>query len=167
VHSPVPEQRKARSEKKRASLGFFGKIPTDGTATPVKEKEDKAPKPFANKPLDAVSSAASSRSHSKDATENRLSFSFATHVSPTPEALPPFPSQTPSQLSLTRTQSHRQSFDSRPPTGKSMKSDKSVPTQTQSMGSSMMKRLSFMSIGKKKSKNSFKGRGFDDTLAEE
>ncbi|KAF1962944.1 hypothetical protein CC80DRAFT_434283 [Byssothecium circinans] len=167
VNSPVSEPRPTRQDKKRLSLGIFGKAnTTEGATAPKedkeKEKERKSHKQTTDETLDAASTTASSRSRSKDPPKHRLSLSFLP-TSPPPEALPHFPTQTPSQHSLP--QSRGQSIDGRPQTSKSMKSEKSS-SQT-SMGSSMKKRLSFMSMGKKKSKNSFKGRGVDDTLEEE
>ncbi|CAI6265524.1 unnamed protein product [Periconia digitata] len=152
VNSPVPEPRPTRQDKKRLSLSFFNKA------------DDEATKPDKDKERD-TSTTASSRSHSKDTAKNRLSLSLLNATSPTPEALPTFPNSM-SQHSLALAQSRGQSIDGRPQTGKSTKSAKSDKTIQQSMGNSMKKRLSFMSMGKKKSKTSFKGR-LDGALAEE
>ena len=152
-----------RQEKKRLSLGIFGKTnPMESTTVlkEEKEKERKSRKQTTEELLETASTTASSRSRSKEAPKNRLSINLLP-MSPPPEALPHFPKEMPSQASLTQTNSRGQSVDGRP----TSKSGKSTPHT--SMGSSVKKRLSFMSMGKKKSKNGFKARGVDDTLEEE
>ncbi|PVI07271.1 hypothetical protein DM02DRAFT_357910 [Periconia macrospinosa] len=167
VNSPISEPRPTHQDKKRMSLSFFNKPSTDDTPKPEKEKERKSRKQTSeDHPRDDASTTTSSRSRSKETVKNRLSLSLLNSAtSPVPEALPSFP-HSASQHSLALAQSRGQSIDGRPQTGKSTKSVKSEKTSHQSMGSSMKKRLSFMSMGKKKSKTSFKGR-VDDTLAEE
>lgn len=156
VSSPVSEARPARQDKKRLSLAFFSKSGSTDEAPP--EKERKAEKPTKEEHPDAASTTASSRSRSKDTTKNRLSLSFLAPTSPTPEALPHFPSQ----QSLKQANNRGQSIDSRPETSKSGKSEKSDHHRK----GSVKKRLSILNIGKKSSKSSVRGR-VDDTLAEE
>ncbi|KAH7392512.1 hypothetical protein BKA66DRAFT_607037 [Pyrenochaeta sp. MPI-SDFR-AT-0127] len=161
ITSPVPDGRASRQDKKRLSLAFLTKGVLVGDAD--REKDSKSEKPNND---DNVSVAASTRSHSKEINRNRLSLSFLNHTpsSPQPEALPSFPAKAKevnvsnqSQSSLHRTPSHK-----RPETSKSVKSDKSLASRTDSV----KKRLSFMNISKKSSKSSVKGR-VDDTLVEE
>ncbi|KAF2639154.1 hypothetical protein P280DRAFT_402803 [Massarina eburnea CBS 473.64] len=155
------------STKKRRSLGFFSKAaPADGTAAAQKEKDKEAKprKQGLDEIFDAASVITASRSLSKDdSTKNRLSLATLP-TSPLPEALPSYPSHMYRQNSLPTSHSRGQSVESRPLTAKSVKSEKSTHS---SMGSSMKKRLSFMSMGKKKSKPGFQGSGVDDTLEEE
>lgn len=159
VTSPMPDGRASRQDKKRLSLAFLTKGVLMGDAD--KEKDSKFEKPSTD---DDASVAASTRSHSKEISRNRLSLSFLNHTpsSPQPEALPSFPAKKASasgqsESSLQRTPSHK-----RPETSKSVKSDKSLTSRT----GSVKKRLSFMNISKKSSKNSVRGR-VDDTLEEE
>ncbi|KAF1999177.1 hypothetical protein P154DRAFT_236464 [Amniculicola lignicola CBS 123094] len=151
--------------------------------------------PVADDRFETESTAASttSRSRSKETSRsNRLSLSFLTPTSPIPEALPQHPNNhSTSQASLNnRSQkssqqsggasgsrssaaaSRSQSRD-RPETsksGKSGKSGKSEKDKEKSNGfssGSVRKRLSLLTIGKKSSKSSVKGRMADDTLMEE
>jgi dedicator of cytokinesis protein 3 len=116
---------------------------------------------------DAASVSDSARSPSKEISRHRLSLSFlhtapVTPNSPAPEALPAFSkSQNVSQSNLSQASLGRTpSQSTRPETSKSVKSESSKK------GSSMKKRLSFMNISKKSSKNSVRGKQ-QDSLAEE
>ncbi|KAH7075434.1 C2 domain in Dock180 and Zizimin proteins-domain-containing protein [Paraphoma chrysanthemicola] len=162
VASPAPHGRPARQDKKRLSLAFLTKGVLD------KDKDAKIDKPVAED-NDASSISTSTRSTSKEISRHRLSLSFlhqtpATPNSPAPEALPAFaaPSNIShsnlSQASLGRTPSKSK----RPETSKSGKSGKSEASRT----GSVKKRLSFMSISKKGSKSSVRGKPHD-TLMEE
>jgi dedicator of cytokinesis protein 3 len=159
VTSPQPNGRPARQDKKRLSLAFL----TKGVLMGDTEK-DQDEKP-ATEDNDASSSSTSTRSPSKEVSRHRLSLSFLNHNttpltpgSPAPEALPAY--QNMSQTSLGRTSSTTK----RPETGgsKSLKSESSGGN----LKGSMKKRLSFMTIGKKSSKSSVRGRK-EDTLMEE
>ncbi|KAL6703580.1 Deoxycytidine kinase 1 [Coniothyrium glycines] len=159
VASPLPDGRASRQDKKRLSLAFLTKEFLTGE--PDKEKDSKVDKRGAD---EEESGAMSTRSHSKDASHNRRSLSFLNNSSnsPQPEALPSYPTHhmdhgNQSQNSPQRSLSHK-----RPETIKSMKSEKSMSSRTDSV----KKRLSFMKITKKSSKSSVRGR-VDDTLVEE
>jgi dedicator of cytokinesis protein 3 len=165
VTSPVPNGRPARQDKKRLSLAFLTKGVLLGENDKDKDKDSKADKQSLDD-QDAASISTSTRSASKEVSRHRLSLSFlhttpATPNSPAPEALPAF--QTPnngshsnlSQSSLGRTPSRGK----RPETSKSIKSESS-------MKGSVKKRLSFMNITKKSSKNSVRSRQ-QETLMEE
>lgn len=166
VASPVQDTRPARQDKKRMSLAFFG-IGSDGTLQKSSEKEQKHEKPIAEDLLETASVSAESRDQSKDRTKatNRLSSSFMGPSSPVPEALPTFPGHSSSQHSLGRIHSRDRSMDSRPQTGKSGKSEKSEQHNNKRT-SSVKKRFSAFSLGKKSSKANVRGR-VDDTLEEE
>ncbi|KAH5044531.1 hypothetical protein HBI75_023300 [Parastagonospora nodorum] len=166
VTSPQPNGRPARQDKKRLSLAFLTKGVLMGESDKDKDKDkDKDVKPADNDNNDASSISTSTRSPSKEVSRHRLSLSFLNHAttpvtpsSPAPEALPAF--QNMSQTSLGRTPSTTK----RPETGgsKSLKSESSGGN----MKGSMKKRLSFMTIGKKRSRSSVRPKQ-QDTLMEE
>lgn len=164
ARSPTREGgRPARQDKKRRSLAFFR-----GGSTSEAPSDVKPEKPAADpQQSDAASTNASSRSRSKDnsKSQNRISLSFLGPTSPTPEALPHFPSQHSSQQSLNMQHRRSQSTERRPATGKSGKSGKSEKSEHHRKGS-VRKRLSILNIGKKSSKTNVKGR-VGDTLTEE
>lgn len=160
VTSPQPNGRPARQDKKRLSLAFL----TKGVLMGEPDK-DKDVKPAEDDNNDASSISTSTRSPSKEVSRHRLSLSFLNHAttpvtpgSPAPEALPAF--QNMSQTSLGRTPS----TSKRPETGgsKSLKSESSGGN----LKGSMKKRLSFMTIGKKRSRSSVRPKQ-QDTLVEE
>ncbi|KAF1852032.1 uncharacterized protein K460DRAFT_299706 [Cucurbitaria berberidis CBS 394.84] len=155
--SPAPDRRASRQDKKRLSLAFLTKGVLMGDA--VKEQETKSDKRSMD---DDESVATSTRSPSREMSRNRLSLSFLNHTpnSPQPEALPSFPSNHVSHSSQSPSSLQRTTSNKRPETSKSGKSDKSSRT------GSVKKRLSFMNITKKSSKNSVRGR-VNDTLVEE
>lgn len=160
VRSPTLEARPARQDKKRLSLAFF-----KGGSGPETPRESKSEKPAVEEnQLEKSSTTASSRSRSKERkTTNRLSLNFlVSPQSPPPEALPHFPTQSSSNVSLNQGKSREQSTERRPNTSKSGKSDKSDHTRK----GSVRKRFSILNIGKKSSKNDIKGR-VNDTVAEE
>ncbi|EAT85067.2 hypothetical protein SNOG_07601 [Parastagonospora nodorum SN15] len=156
----------ARQDKKRLSLAFLTKGVLMGESDKDKDKDkDKDVKPADDDNNDASSISTSTRSPSKEVSRHRLSLSFLNHAttpvtpsSPAPEALPAF--QNMSQTSLGRTPSTTK----RPETGgsKSLKSESSGGN----MKGSMKKRLSFMTIGKKRSRSSVRPKQ-QDTLMEE
>lgn len=156
--SPVPNGRRARQDKNRLSLAFL----TKGVLT---SEGDKAAKEQERKPsIDAVhevgseTSSVHSRSReSKEQTRSRLSLNFLSPSSPL-EALPNFALPTNGNDTSNGSASHSSSHVNRPETGRSDGSD------VQRKGS-MKKRLSFMHISKKSSKNSVKSR-VDNTLTE-
>jgi len=113
---------------------------------------------------DDASETASTRSRSKDTTKHRLSLGFLNPApgSPQLEALPSHPPSNVNDASESRSSLHRTPSHKRPETVKSAKSDKSLSSR----GGSVKKRLSFMNISKKSSKNSVRGR-MDNTLVEE
>jgi dedicator of cytokinesis protein 3 len=162
--SPVPNGRPARQDKKRLSLAFLTKGVLMGDADkPNHDQTDK----HSIDDQDAASVSDSARSPSKEISRHRLSLSFlhtapVTPNSPAPEALPAFSkSQNVSQSNLSQASLGRTpSQSTRPETSKSVKSESSKK------GSSMKKRLSFMNISKKSSKNSVRGKQ-QDSLAEE
>jgi len=160
VTSPQPNGRPARQDKKRLSLAFL----TKGVLMGEPDK-DKDVKPAEDDNNDASSISTSTRSPSKEVSRHRLSLSFLNHAttpvtpgSPAPEALPAF--QNMSQTSLGRTPSTTK----RPETGgsKSLKSESSGGN----LKGSMKKRLSFMTMGKKRSRSSVRPKQ-QDTLMEE
>lgn len=161
VASPTTNGRPSRQDKKRLSLAFLTKEFL--TSEPEKDKDAKADN---NRQLtdNDTSASASTRSHSKGDSKHRLSLNFMnpTPSSPQPEALPSFPTNTVNHSNQSQGSLHRTPSQKRPETIKSMKSDKSLASRT----GSVKKRLSFMNITKKSSKNSVRGR-FDDTLVEE
>jgi dedicator of cytokinesis protein 3 len=160
VTSPQPNGIPVPQDKKRLSLAFLTKSVLMGESD--KEKDAK---PSEDDNHDASSISTSTRSPSKEVSRHRLSLSFMNHSStpappgsPAPEALPAY--QNMSQTSLGRTPSTTK----RPATGgsKSLKSESSGGN----LKGSMKKRLSFMTLGKKGSKSSVKGKQ-QDTLVEE
>lgn len=167
INSPVPDARPVRQDKKRMSLSFFGigAPNSEGTSSQNSVKQEKSPADDAASP----SASSRSRSHDRSKSKNHPSRSLVP-TSPVPEALPHFPAPSApssSHHSLSkvhsRASSRGQSVDGRPGTSKSMKSDKS---ESHSRSSSMKKRLSYFSLGKKGSKGNVRGR-VDDTLEEE
>lgn len=116
------------------------------------------PQPVDNADAMSTTASAHSRSLSKDTSRTRISLSFLRPSSPL-EALPDFASSE----NITA-MSRQASQKSKPDTIKSEKSDK----LERSGKGSLKKRLSFMSISKKSSKNSVGGRGrVEDVLVEE
>ncbi len=151
--TPLPsETRRARQDKKKLSLAFFR---GDAALDKYQKHDKQAPED----PVDSASATASSRSLSKDRGKNGP-------TSPPPpssiEALPRIRHEA-SQHSLARSQSHGQSIDGRPMTGKSGRSEKSEHQKT---ANSMRKRLSLLKIGKKSSRSSVKSHA-GNTLVEE
>jgi dedicator of cytokinesis protein 3 len=167
VTSPQPNGN-PRQDKKRLSLAFLTKGVLMGESE--KEKEGRVEEEPEDNHDDA-SITTSTRSPSKELSRHRLSLSFlhntgpATPGLPAPEALPVYQgmsqSQSQSQTSLGRTPS----TGKRPDTGgnKSMKSESS----SVNLKGSMKKRLSFMNMSKKSSKNSVRGNKQQETLVEE
>lgn len=139
------------------SLGFL----TKGVASGESDKDSKGqeqsmvPLPLDDQ-HDAESTTASTRSRSKEINRTRLSLSFLRPSSPL-EALPDFASSE-NMTGMSRTSSQK----SRPETSKSGKSEKHEGGRR----GSVKKRLSFMSVSKKSSKNSVRGR-YDHVLVEE
>jgi hypothetical protein len=122
------------------------------TALPPQQQQQRAD--------DAASTTASthSRSRSKDTSRTRLSLSFLRPSSPL-EALPDFASSE-NVSGMSRAASQK----SRPETGRSEKSTDGGASRK----GSVKKRLSFMSISKKRSESSVKGRGkMGEVLVEE
>lgn len=159
VLSPTPDGRASRQDKKRMSLAFLtkGVITGDSHSDKSPAKDDLTALPQRADDAQSTTSTTHSRSRSKDTNRTRLSLSFLRPSSPL-EALPDFASSE-NVSAMNRTTSQR----SRPDTSRSEKSSDG----TARMGS-VKKRLSFMSISKKSSKNSVKGRGrMGDTLVEE
>ena len=112
---------------------------------------------------DTASTTASthSRSRSKDTSRTRLSLSFLRPSSPL-EALPDFASSGDNVSAVSRAASQK---SGRPETGKSEKSHDGGASSSGRKGS-VKKRLSFMSISKKRSESSVKGR-VGEVLVEE
>ena len=112
---------------------------------------------------DTASTTASthSRSRSKDTSRTRLSLSFLRPSSPL-EALPDFASSGDNVSAVSRAASQK---SGRPETGKSEKSHDGGASGSGRKGS-VKKRLSFMSISKKRSESSVKGR-VGEVLVEE
>lgn len=159
VTSPTPDGRPARQDKKRMSLAFLTKGVMTGETQADKEhkKEEITALPQRADDADSTTASTHSRSRSKDTTRTRLSLSFLRPSSPL-EALPDFTSSE-NINGMSRAASQR----SRPDTSKSEKSAEGT-----SRKGSVKKRLSFMSISKKSSKNSVAGRGRrNDVLVEE
>jgi dedicator of cytokinesis protein 3 len=159
VASPTPDGRPARQDKKRLSLAFLTKGVITGESQSDKENKRDEITALPQRADDAESTTASShsRSRSKDTNRTRLSLSFLRPTSPL-EALPDFASNE-NVSSMSRAASQK----SRPDTSKSEKSSDGTTRR-----GSVKKRLSFMSISKKSSKNSVAGRGRrDDVLVEE
>lgn len=167
THTPATDVRPVRQDKKRMSLSFFGiGAPTTEGASQPSIKDASPPEPDN---IDATSTTATSRSHSKDrSNQNRLSRGPPVPTSPVLEALPHFqappPSSSPRNLSKVRSRasSRGQSVDGRPTTGKSEKSEGGKSRSS----NSMKKRLSNLYLGKKSSKGSVRGR-VGATLTEE
>ena len=161
----VSDSRPARQDKKRMSLAFLTKGVITGDSQSDKEnRKDEAltalPPHQQQRADDAASTTASthSRSRSKDTSRSRLSLSFLRPSSPL-EALPDFASS--ENVSAT---SRAASQKSRPETGKSEKSTDGGASRK----GSVKKRLSFMSISKKRSESSVQGRGrMGEVLVEE
>ncbi|KAJ4336726.1 Deoxycytidine kinase 1 [Ascochyta clinopodiicola] len=160
VTSPVPSGRPARQDKKRMSLAFLTKGVITGESHSDKEsrKEDVTALPNGSADdSESTTTSSHSRSRSKDTNRTRLSLSFLRPSSPL-EALPDFASSE-NVSGMSRAASQK----SRPETDKSEKSSEGTARK-----GSVKKRLSFMSISKKSSKSSVKGRGrADDVLVEE
>ncbi|KAF3047962.1 hypothetical protein E8E12_001824 [Didymella heteroderae] len=159
VTSPTPDGRPARQDKTRMSLAFLTKGVITGESQSDKENKKEEITALPQRADDAESSTASthSRSRSKDTGRTRLSLSFLRPTSPL-EALPDFASNE-NVSSMSRAASQK----SRPETSKSEKSSDGTNRK-----GSVKKRLSFMSISKKSSKNSVAGRGRrEDVLVEE
>lgn len=159
----VSDNRPARQDKKRMSLAFLtkGVITGDSQSDKENRKDDITALPPHQRADDAASTTASthSRSRSKDTSRTRLSLSFLRPSSPL-EALPDFASSE-NVSALSRAASQK----SRPETGKS---EKSTDGGGASRKGSVKKRLSFMSISKKRSESSVKGRGrMGEVLVEE
>lgn len=159
VTSPTPDDRPARHDKKRMSLAFLTKGVITGESQTYKEngKEDITAPPQPADDVESTTTSTHSRSRSKDTNRTRLSLSFLRPSSPL-EALPDFASSE-NVSGITRVTSQR----SRPETSKSEKSSDGTARK-----GSVKKRLSFMSISKKGSKNSVAGRGrANEVLVEE
>ncbi|KAF1925392.1 uncharacterized protein M421DRAFT_69871 [Didymella exigua CBS 183.55] len=159
VTSPTPDGRAARQDKKRMSLAFLTKGVITGESPPDQESRKEGITALPQRADDAESTTASthSRSRSKDTNRTRLSLSFLRPTSPL-EALPDFASSE-NVSGISRAASQK----SRPDTSRSEKSSDGTARK-----SSVKRRLSFMSITKKSSKNSVAGRGRrDDVLVEE
>lgn len=141
------------------SLAFLTKGVITGDSQPDKDnkKEEITALPQRADDTESTTASTHSRSRSKDTSRTRLSLSFLRPSSPL-EALPDFASNE-NVSGVSRAASQK----SRPETSKSEKS----PDGTSRKGS-VKKRLSFMSISKKSSKNSVAGRGrVNDVLVEE
>ncbi|KAF9698431.1 hypothetical protein EKO04_003507 [Ascochyta lentis] len=159
VTSPAPDGRPTRQDKKKMSLAFLTKGVITGEPQSDKENRREDVTALAHSADDSESSTTSthSRSRSKDTNRTRLSLSFLRPSSPL-EALPNFASSE-NVSGMSRAASQK----SRPDTSKSGKSGDGT-----SKKGSVKKRLSFMSISKKSSKSSVRGRGrVDDMLVEE
>lgn len=139
------------------SLAFLTKgVITGESDKENKEKEQSIAPPPAEDQHDTESITTSTRSRSKETNRSRLSLSFLRPSSPL-EALPDFNSSE-NICNMSRATSQK----SRPETSRSEKSEK---YETSRKGS-VKKRLSFMGISKKSSKNSVRGR-HEDVLVEE
>jgi hypothetical protein len=139
------------------SLSFLTKgVLTGESDKENRDKEQQTSSQSADDQNDAESTTTSTRSRSKETNRTRLSLSFLRPSSPL-EALPDFASNE-NISSVSRVASQK----SRPDTSKSEKSDKYEAGRK----GSVKKRLSFMSISKKSSKTSVRGR-YDDVLQEE
>ncbi|KAH6619043.1 C2 domain in Dock180 and Zizimin proteins-domain-containing protein [Boeremia exigua] len=164
LRSATSESRPDRHDKKRMSLSFLtkGTITGDSPPIPSPQKDDLTALPQRASDTDSTTTSSHSRSRSKDTARSRLSLSFLRPSSPL-EALPDFASSEHVGGGLTRAASQK----SRPETGRSERSKGEKEGGAHRMGS-VKKRLSFMSISKKSSKNSVKGRGgVGDVLVEE
>lgn len=141
------------------SLAFLTKGVITGEMQPDKDHKKEEVTALPQRADDAESTTASthSRSRSKDASRTRLSLSFLRPSSPL-EALPDFASSE-NVGGMSRAASQK----SRPETSRSEKSSEGTGRK-----GSVKKRLSFMSISKKSSKNSVGGRRrVGDVLVEE
>ncbi|KAF1360069.1 hypothetical protein EJ07DRAFT_155534 [Lizonia empirigonia] len=159
VTSPTPDGRSTRQDKKRLSLAFLTKGVITGESQSDKEnrRDDLTALPQRADDTESTTASTHSRSHSKDTNRTRLSLSFLRPSSPL-EALPNFASSE-NVSGMSRAASQK----SRPETSKSEKSNDGATRK-----GSVKKRLSFMSISKKSSKNSVGGRGrVGDVLVEE
>ncbi|KAF1917152.1 C2 domain in Dock180 and Zizimin proteins-domain-containing protein [Ampelomyces quisqualis] len=160
VTCPVPNGRPAQQDKKRLSLAFLTKGVLLGETDKDNDKDSKADQQSLDD-QDAASLSTSTRSASKEPGRHRLSLGFlqtalASPNSPAPEALPAFQTwNNVSQSSLGRTPSQSK----RPETSNSIRSESS-------MKGSVKKRLSFMNMSKKGSKNSVRSKQ-QATLMEE
>ncbi|KAF2994922.1 hypothetical protein E8E13_000878 [Curvularia kusanoi] len=160
----LSESRSARQDKKRMSLAFLtkGVITGDSQSDKENKKEEITALPQRADDAESTSASTHSRSRSKDTSRTRLSLSFLRPTSPL-EALPDFASSE-NVSAMSRAASQK----SRPETGKSEKSNEGGRSTSTSRKGSVKKRLSFMSITKKSSKNSVAGRGrVNDVLVEE
>jgi len=174
VASPPPNGRVARQDKKRLSLSFF----KSNTAAEPQELQKPAAH-SAEVEIDAVSTAASSRSRSKDTGKHRLSFlnsGGGPEAVPAPPLAPP-PPAVPVQQQVAKqkqqvfvSEKGRVSLDveaSRPKTSKSETNEDQRSLGGSSRKGSVRKRLSLLHIGKKGGKGSGKRSGGVDTLVEE
>jgi hypothetical protein len=146
------------------SLAFLtkGVITGDSQSDKENKKEEITALPQRTDDAESTSASTHSRSRSKDTSRTRLSLSFLRPTSPL-EALPDFASSE-NVSAMSRAASQK----SRPETGKSEKSNEGGRSTSTSRKGSVKKRLSFMSISKKSSKNSVAGRGrVNDVLVEE
>lgn len=159
VASPTPDSRPTRQDKKRMSLAFLTKGVISGESQSDKEsrRDELTALPQAGDDTESTRTSTHSRSRSKDTNRTRLSLSFLRPSSPL-EALPDF-SSSENLSGMSRAASQK----SRPETSKSEKSSDGTARK-----GSVKKRLSFMSVSKKSSKNSVGGRGrVGDVLVEE
>jgi dedicator of cytokinesis protein 3 len=140
------------------SLAFLTKGVITGESQSDKEnKEETTALPQRADDTESTTESSHSRSRSKETSRTRLSLSFLRPTSPI-GALPDFASSE-NVSGMSRAASQK----SRPDTSKSEKSSDGTTRK-----GSVKKRLSFMSISKKSSKNSVAGRGRrDDVLVEE
>lgn len=159
VTSPTPDGRPARQDKRRMSLAFLTKGVITGESQTEKDsgRDELTALPQPADDTESTTASTHSRSRSKDTNRTRLSLSFLRPSSPL-EALPDFASSE-NVSGMSRAASQK----SRPETSKSDRSGDGTARK-----GSVKKRLSFMSISKKSSKNSVGGRGrVDDVLVEE
>jgi dedicator of cytokinesis protein 3 len=153
--SPLADDRPVRQDKKRLSLAFLTKSVTGGDSDKPRASQDtssRAPAPASEDTHDTQSIATTTRSRSKETSRSRLSLSFLRPSSPL-EALPSFNSADHANGGPEKKRA-------------ASKSGRSDISDTSRKGS-VKKRLSFMSIGKKSSEHSTKGRQTQSALVEE
>jgi dedicator of cytokinesis protein 3 len=153
--SLLADDRPVRQDKKRLSLAFLTKGVTGGDSDKPRASQDtssRAPAPASEDTHDTQSIATTTRSRSKETSRSRLSLSFLRPSSPL-EALPSFNSADHANGGPDKKRA-------------ASKSGRSDISDTSRKGS-VKKRLSFMSIGKKSSEHSAKGRQTQSALVEE